>query len=1428
MRTIGFVLALAVFLSSPLMAAAVDLGRGVTLDWDPQKGTIGAQGGLFAADLDKPDAWVPVIGPVSSKEQSLEFSGEANQLDLAVTASFTPLAPDAVETVLTLKDTTGRDRGAAIRLVVPLSADGLTWWDSLDTSRAVGADTLYRAVRGIRAFPSLPYEPETPIAGAGQFSPWFFGCVTRGNVGLAIGRRPDKPSVSRFAYDSGVGALTAECEAGLSAAYRYPQQVTFHLVLFSFDGTLGMRGALARYYELFPEAFRKRAQQQGIWLPFGSMRNMKDANEFGIQFHESGKDAAFSRALGADQLVYMFPSAFHATARQAPEGASLDELIDLAEVHYNAYGGKGRQRVRNSVAYNADGEPIISPYPGGITGSPNMDPDLPLSEFSDAVIARYMEAGSTTGVYYDGLAGGINYRREHLTVADCPPIYDAAARKVGLLNLFTSIEWAEKVARDVGERGGLTMVNNSAMDDYSWYVYVMDVVGAETSLHIPLETLAYCRSVCYQKPFCTLLKGDFDRYARADVETYMKRLVAFGHMPGMFDITPSRSNPGSSYWNHPEWYNRDRSLFRKYIPLARELAAAGWEPVTWVEADGGVTLQRFGHLDKGHLFIAVLNDTTAAYEGTLVLAAERLGLQQDPLEYHEEVRHERLVARRDGNHVLIPLSVPASDLAVVRIARPRHMARARMQRAVEIIEARQTYAREIAKQEHFTWWRPLERGYAIDHTVAFDGAASMRCEGGDKPSGATQTIPRVAFDPAALIVTAHARFEGVSAEDRAKCVVEVVIRGRETGEDNFTIPFSGTGEWLEASQRLITEYPIWSVDIALKYGGAAGKVWFDEVALGVENSGINRLRYAGFEDGVLPPDTEQQATRQLEAIRQAITAAEASAEAQAALSHIEQAREPLATLEELVSVKKLASAADRIQRDACDVEQLLDLATCHVTGTGPLQVDLDGAPVPGGAVRASFHLPGTALQEPQFKLSAEQCRVEDGNTIRIPPELPVGQSIALQAQITGKWQGQLVRLHSRQQASIVGPYTATLRLAGISQDNHSYSFELITTNRTADALTLTLATQRLDNTTTDLPNTIALAPRRIETIPFTLTFGPEAHVGPVKFAVMVGGTAQEPVVLSQEFTFLGNEPNLVRNAGFEQTADDKAQHWAAYGEHGYSIDRETKLSGEAAIRASLDAGGIAGALQGLALNQQVRSPVIIRGFSRGENVRGAQYSLYADAYYQSKGAAHGRRAVFSQGTHDWEYAEALIEPLEPIKSIALYCLLRYRPGKVWFDDVWVVEDPSRKHNLLATEQATVTTDSNAGTQYNPGPLTDGRGYPDEATLHWAELAWASKDTPGEHWIEMSFGQPTQVGRVHIFWAPEKGFLCTSRRYDIEALVADQWQKLVEVEQAEERRLNVHRFEPVTVERLRILQHSGGGPAFRPNIMWVAEVEAFAD
>jgi len=93
---------------------------------------------------------------------------------------------------------------------------------------------------------------------------------------------------------------------------------------------------------------------------------------------------------------------------------------------------------------------------------------------------------------------------------------------------------------------------------------------------------------------------------------------------------------------------------------------------------------------------------------------------------------------------------------------------------------------------------------------------------------------------------------------------------------------------------------------------------------------------------------------------------------------------------------------------------------------------------------------------------------------------------------------------------------------------------------------------------------------------------------------------------------------------------------------------------------------------------------------------------------------------------------------------------------------------------------------------------------------------------------MSFGQPTQVGRVHIFWAPEKGFLCTSRRYDIEALVADQWQKLVEVEQAEERRLNVHRFEPVTVERLRILQHSGGGPAFRPNIMWVAEVEAFAD
>ncbi len=1409
--------------------AATEIGSGLGIVFDAEKGTIGDGGGFSVADLDAPDKWTRMGGRATGDSKRVEFSGQAPDLGLAVEATFAARQDDTADIAVTLGDTTGKDRGASVRLALPVKAEGLAWWDSLDRSRKVESGKDYRAIRAMRAFPSLPYEEEKAIAGTGQFSPWFFGCVTRGAMGLAIGRRPDSPSVSRFAYDAATGALTAECDAGLSPAQaKSPQKARFHLVVFRFDGRLGMRGALARYYELFPAAFERRAEKQGMWLPFGAMRRMQDCDEFGIQFHEGGRGNAFDKSIGVNGVVYMFPSAFHAPTGPVPKDASADELIRLAEPHHSRYGGKGKRRIATCIIEDVAGKHPIAQYAErGIRGQANVDPDLPLSGYYDAVIKHYME-GSTTGVYYDGLPGGINYRREHLSVSDYPAIYDAGSKRVGLLNLFTAIEWTEKVARDVHARAGLTMVNNSAMDDYSLYAFTMDIMGAETSLRIATEKMAYCRACCYQKPFCTLLKGDFNRYTTADFELYTKRLLVFGHFAGMFDVCPSGAVPNSNYWMHPEWYDRDRLIFRKYGPLARDLAAAGWEPVTHATANEPVVMERFGHLEDGQLYFTLLNDAAMDYELTLSLEAKKLGFGAKALEYWEDVRNQRLSADPKGDTVAVKLSVPAGDIAIIRIAEPEVMATARLERVAEMVKSRQTYAEQIAKFDELAWWSAAEGGYKLDYEGALDGAASIRCEGGEKPTGASQTVSLYQHRSAPVTITAHARCDDVASEERDKCVVNLVIRSKHAPKDvpevKHTMPFTGAGEWLEASYTTDLHYPITTIAVSLVSGCTGGTVWFDDVSVLQPGSDINALHEPSFENGLLPPDVEQAVALPLKAVaRVARHGARAADKPTSALARIAEVRKSLAELEELLEPADLEPAAGRLRRDARDIEACLDMATSHLTGAGPLRLEVASGLVPGSTSPVKLSLEGRRFDDVAFRLRAEGCKANAAG-IAVPAGLPVGTSVVVRATATGTWHGEPVQLHREEQHEVVRPFAAAMRISAISADNLNYTFTVETANRTNKGFEVRLQPQPLVGAKAEAPGTVAIPAGESVSTPVKVVFSADAPLGKVSFDLEMSRAGSPPTVLSRTFTFVGNQPNRIISPGFEQANEGRVAGWAPYGKGGYEIDTGINHSGEAGIRCRVTGGEMSGALQGVGLKQKVRCPIFMRGFSRCEDVKGGNHCLYADCYYQQKGALPGQQARFSPGTHDWEYSEKFIEPLQPIKSIAFYCMFRYRPGTVWFDDIFLCEDPTRKDNLLATDQTHVTTETNYGSNYNPGPLTDGLGSPQD--LHWAEMAWASKDKPGDHWIEMSFDAPAEVSRVHIFWHLEGRTLCTSRAYDIEAYDGKGWETVLEVREPEVSRLSVHRFEPVTTKRLRIRQLDSGGPSFRPNIMWVAEVEAF--
>jgi hypothetical protein len=101
-----------------------------------------------------------------------------------------------------------------------------------------------------------------------------------------------------------------------------------------------------------------------------------------------------------------------------------------------------------------------------------------------------------------------------------------------------------------------------------------------------------------------------------------------------------------------------------------------------------------------------------------------------------------------------------------------------------------------------------------------------------------------------------------------------------------------------------------------------------------------------------------------------------------------------------------------------------------------------------------------------------------------------------------------------------------------------------------------------------------------------------------------------------------------------------------------------------------------GASQTLTLNRTNTAPIIVRGWSRSEEVSGGSdndYSLYVDIVYQDGTPLWGQTGNFRDGTHDWEQREFVIAPEKPIRSLTLHCIFRGHSGRAWFDDVEVSE-----------------------------------------------------------------------------------------------------------------------------------------------------------
>jgi hypothetical protein len=109
------------------------------------------------------------------------------------------------------------------------------------------------------------------------------------------------------------------------------------------------------------------------------------------------------------------------------------------------------------------------------------------------------------------------------------------------------------------------------------------------------------------------------------MEPYMQRSLFFAVFPSMFQGQTSMHDV--SYFDNPDWYNRDRALFKKYIPLIRKVDEAGWRPVpNATVSPNEIRIERYGDFERHNLAFTIHNPTDHEQQITLTLDRDALKL----------------------------------------------------------------------------------------------------------------------------------------------------------------------------------------------------------------------------------------------------------------------------------------------------------------------------------------------------------------------------------------------------------------------------------------------------------------------------------------------------------------------------------------------------------------------------------------------------------------------------------------------------------------------------------------------------------------------------------------------------------------------------------------------------------------------------------
>jgi len=582
----------------------------VTLDGDPV-GSDSPISGFLARDV------------AAGTDYHL-FRHKSAPIDLSTDVTLTG-GGSAIRVEGSIRDVSGFDRAVTFAFALPLG-DGWTWHSRIRESHGIDKSRHYTNTTDIGA-------------GDGGMSLYPWAAVSKGDAGIAIGLDMEKPAHFRLGFDGPSGTLYITYDFGLSPyTANFPKRADFAFVIYRFDPEWGFRSATKAYYDLFPDHFVNRSTDQGIWMPFTNISTVEGWEDFGFKYKEGASETAFDDTAGVLTFRYTEPSTWWMrmakdlprTHRSVMQAMGQAAESDDDNIRRRALGTQisGSHDIQGRFQYLVRDEPWCD----GAVFSSNPSPYLPGQ--SEARIKWNDEQkkqlygpnaeGDQDGEYLDSLEAYVtaatNHRRDHFAHTTLPLTFDSELHVPVIHKAFSIYEFTKWISDDLHGMGKLLFCN-SVPNRFAFLTPWIDVMGTEMNWNrngvwkpAGDDWMLYRRTICYQRPFLFLQNTHYDAFGSDLVEKYFQRSLFYGMYPSMF----SHNAAEDPYWKNPKMYNRDRPLFVKYLPIIKQIAEAGWEPVTHAQSDNpNIYVERYGPDDDGRTYIAVLNDSQEAVESSV-------------------------------------------------------------------------------------------------------------------------------------------------------------------------------------------------------------------------------------------------------------------------------------------------------------------------------------------------------------------------------------------------------------------------------------------------------------------------------------------------------------------------------------------------------------------------------------------------------------------------------------------------------------------------------------------------------------------------------------------------------------------------------------------------------------------------------------------